>query len=195
MFYREIENNLKIGLSIPQFGEEMFSLTDQNRGYLKAWLPWLDKVKKVEDTKEFLRLQLKRFGEDEAIHLSIFYKNKIVGVLGYNQLDLINGIGHVGYWLGEEYTGIGIMTKAVIELIHLGFENWPIQKIEIHCADNNFKSRAIPEKLGFKNEGTIRRTAKVYEEYQDHIIYGLLKEEYFADKLFITGKGNSPAAG
>ena len=110
-------------------------------------------------------------------------------------MDVINGIGHVGYWLGEGYTGKGIMTKAVIELIHLGFENWPILKIEIHCADNNLKSRAIPEKLRFKNEGTIRRTARVYEEHQDHIIYGLLKEEYFANESFNTDNGNNPAVG
>jgi ribosomal-protein-serine acetyltransferase len=195
MFYREIESNLKIGLSIPQFAEEMFALTDRNREYLKAWLPWLDKVQKVEDTSEFLQLQLKRFGEGEALHLSIFYKGKIAGVLGYNRLDLINCIGHVGYWLGEEFTGKGIMTKAVTELIHLGFENWPIQKIEIHCADDNMKSRAIPEKLGFQNEGTIRRTAKVYDSHQNHIIYGLLREEYFANQTLNYDSRNSPVVG
>jgi ribosomal-protein-serine acetyltransferase len=181
MFYRKIENNIDIALSVPQFASEIFALTDKNREYLKAWLPWLDTVQKVSDTTEFLQLQLQRFAKGEALHLSVFYKNKIAGLLGYNQLDKINGIGHAGYWLGEQYTGNGIMTKAVIELIHLGFEYWPIQKIEIHCADNNLKSRAIPEKLGFQNEGTIRRIAKVYGTHQDHVIYGLLREEYFAN--------------
>jgi ribosomal-protein-serine acetyltransferase len=186
MFYRKIENNIDIALSVPQFASEIFALTDKNREYLKAWLPWLDTVQKVSDTTEFLQLQLQRFAKGEALHLSVLYKNKIAGLLGYNQLDQINGIGHVGYWLGEQYTGNGIMTKAVIELIHLGFENWPIQKIEIHCADNNFKSRAIPEKLGFQNEGTIRRIAKVYGTHQDHVIYGLLREEYFANNNLLT---------
>jgi ribosomal-protein-serine acetyltransferase len=184
MFFTEIEKNLKIALSIPQFAQEMFELTDRNREHLKKWLPWLDKIQEVRDTEEFLKLQLKRFGEGEAIHLSVFYKEKLAGVLGYNKIDQINNIGHIGYWLGEEHTGKGIMTKAVIELIHIGFKNWPIQKVEIHCADDNFKSRAIPEKLNFQNEGTIRSTAKVYEQYQSHIVYGLLKSEYVANQTF-----------
>lgn len=171
---------MKISLSVPQFAEELFALTDKNRQHLKTWLPWLDKVQKVDDTADFLQLQVKRFGEGEALHLSIFYNGKIVGVLGYNMIDRTNGIGHIGYWLGKEFTGKGIMTKAVSELIYLGFEYWPLQKVEIHCADDNIKSRAIPEKLGFQNEGTIRRAAKVYETYQDHVFYGQLREEYYA---------------
>lgn len=184
MFYIEVESNLKIGLSIPQFAEELFALTELNRAYLKAWLPWLDNVQKAGDTAEFLALQLKRFAEGKALHLSIFYNGKIVGVLGLNAIDQVNGIGQAGYWLGEKFTGKGIMCKSVCELIRLGFNNWPIQKIEIHCAVNNFKSRAIPEKLGFRNEGTLRRAARVYDIYQDHVIYGLLKEEYIDNKIF-----------
>jgi ribosomal-protein-serine acetyltransferase len=181
MFYREIESDLKLALSIPQFAEEMFALTDKNREYLKQWLPWLDKVVKVSDTASFISLQLKRFGEGKAIHLSILYKEKIVGVVAYNIIDQENGIAKVGYWLGEEYTGKGIMIKAVNELLYIGFEYWPIQKVEIQCAENNIKSLAIPVKLGFTNEGLIRRTAKVNSEYQNHFVLGLLKEEYFAN--------------
>lgn len=178
MFYRKIDTDLKIGLSVPQYAEEMFALTDRNRRHLRAWLPWLDSIQKPEDTKSFIQLQVKRFADGEAMHLSIFFKNNLAGVLAYNKLDHVNGIGHLGYWLGEEYVGKGIMTKSVQEVIHLGFTSWPLQKIEIHCAVDNLKSRAIPERLGFQNEGTIRRTAKVYDTYQDHIVYGLLREEY-----------------
>lgn len=101
-------------------------------------------------------------------------------MVGFNTIDKVNGIGRIGYWLGEEYTGKGVMTKAVRELIHLGFKHWPLQKIEIHCAVNNMKSRAIPERLGFTNEGTLRRTVKVNDHFQDHVIYGILKEEYLS---------------
>lgn len=147
-------------------------------------MPWPDTVQKVNDTDDFLKLQLKRFGEGEALHLSIFYSGKIVGVLGFNTIDQVNGIGQAGYWLGETFTGKGIMSKSVRELIRLGFSNWPLQKIEIHCAVDNIKSRAIPESLGFENEGTLRRAVKVHDAYQDHIVYGLLKEEYISNPIF-----------
>jgi len=184
MFFREIEKDLTIALTVPQFAGSLFALTDQNREYLKAWLPWLDTVQEIGDTKMFIRDQLIRFAKEEALHLSVFSSNKIVGVVGYNQLDQVNGVGVLGYWLGEEYTGKGMMTKAVREVIHIGFGSWPLQKVEIHCAVENTASRAIPERLGFRKEGTIRRTAKVNDRHQDHAIYGLLEEEYLDSPIF-----------
>ena len=184
MFFREIEKNLRIALTVPQFAGQLFALTDQNREYLKVRLPWLDSVQEIGDTKRFIREQLLKFAKEEALHLSILSNNKIVGVVGYNQLDLVNGVGIIGYWLSEEHTGKGVMTKAVKEVIHMGFGSWPLQKVEIHCAVDNNSSRAIPERLGFREEGTIRRTAKVSETHHDHVIYGLLEEEYQDSPIF-----------
>jgi ribosomal-protein-serine acetyltransferase len=179
MFYRELSRDIKIGLTVPQFAEELFALTDSNREYLKVWLPWLDSVNNANDTKEFIELQLKKFANGETLNQTIFYQDKIAGILGYHLLDTLNGVGHIGYWLGAEYAGKGIMTAAVKDLIYLGFENWPIRKVEIRCAVENIKSRAIPERLGFKNEGTIRNAEKIYDKYYDHVVYGKLKEEAY----------------
>ena len=54
MFFREIDRDLKLSLSIPQYAEELFELTNKNRNLLKQWLPWLDSVQAISDTKEFL---------------------------------------------------------------------------------------------------------------------------------------------
>jgi ribosomal-protein-serine acetyltransferase len=101
----------------------------------------------------------------------------MAGVVGFNCIDQTNEIGHLGYWLGKEYTGKGIMSLVTADLINIGFNEFPIQKIEIRCATTNFKSRAIPERLGFKNEGTLRKAEKVYDKYFDMVVYGLLKNE------------------
>ena len=175
MFFREIDRDLKLSLSIPQYAEELFELTDKNRDFLKQWLPWLDAVREISDTKNFLELQLFRFQKGEALHITIFYQDKIAGVLGYNQIDRDNNIGHIGYWLGEEYNGKGIMTESVKELIEIGHVYYSLRRFDIRCAVNNNRSRAIPERLGFKNEGVIRQAEKVYDNYFDHVIYGLLK--------------------
>ena len=98
------------------------------------------------------------------------------GVLGY-LIDRANSIGYIGYWLGQEYNGKGIMTKSVRELIEVGHMYYALDRIEIRCAVENTRSRAIPERLGFKHEGTIRHAAKVYDRYQDHVVYGLLKSD------------------
>ena len=177
MFFREITPDIKLSLSIPQYGDELFQLTQKNRDFLRQWLPWLDEVKQASDTREFIELQLQRFQQGEALHISIFYQEKIVGVLGYNQIDSVNSTGYIGYWLGQEYNGKGIMTKSVRELINLGQSYYSLNRIDIRCAIDNYRSRAIPERLGFSNEGVIRHAAKVYGKYQDHVIYGLLRSD------------------
>jgi ribosomal-protein-serine acetyltransferase len=177
MHYRIIEEDIKVCLSVPEFAEELFELTDKNRVYLRQWLPWLDAIQKTSDTKEFIDAQLESFSKKEAVHQTIFYKDKIAGVLGFNEIDQAHRIGYIGYWLGQEFTGLGIMTKSVSDLIHQGFIDWELQRLEIRCAVDNVKSRAIPERLGFRNEGIIRRAEKVNSNYYDHVVYGLRNEE------------------
>lgn len=122
MFFRQIDNNIKLSLSIPQCVEELFELTDKNRGFLQRWLPWLDGIQQPLNTKKFLKTQLLKWQQGSALHVTIFAQDRIAGVVGYNQIDRVNHIGHLGYWLGEEYNGKGIMTKSVQELIEVGFD-------------------------------------------------------------------------
>ena len=176
MYSRTIDDDINVCLSVPQFAEELFELTDKNRQFLMQWLPWLNSIVKPSDTKTYIERQLHRFSKGEAVHQTIFFQKRIAGVLGFNLIDQTNQIGHLGYWLGQEFNGQGIMTKCVQDLINQGFQQWNLQRIEIRCAVSNFKSRAIPERLGFKIEGTIRRAEKVNHTFNDHVIYGLLKE-------------------
>lgn len=178
MFFRQVSKEIKLSLSIPQYAEELFELTDRNRNFLKQWLPWLDRAKQVSDTKDFLEAQLLRFQRAEALHVTIFYQDKIAGVVGYNEIDRANKIGHIGYWLGREYNGKGIMTKSVSELITVGFDYYQLNRMDLRCAVANSRSRAIPERLGFTNEGIIRQAEQLGDRYVDHVVYGLLRQEY-----------------
>ena len=177
MFFRNLHNDIKLSLSVPQYAEELFELIDRNRDFLRKWLPWPDSVTKLSDTEDFIAAQLLRFQRDEALHVTIFYQDKIAGVLGYNRIDQVNGIGYAGYWLAQEYNGKGIMTESVKDLVHLGFEDYSLNRIDIRCAVDNHKSRAIPERLGFRQEGIIRCAEKVCDKHLDHVVYGLLKQD------------------
>ena len=81
MFFRQIDSNIKLSLSIPQYAADLFQLIQKNKDFLKQWLPWLDGVQEVFDTGEFIELQLHKFQQGEALHITIFYQDKIAGVL------------------------------------------------------------------------------------------------------------------
>lgn len=66
------------------------------------------------------------------------------------------------------------MTTVVKDLIDIGREYHHLQKVEIRAATANHRSRAIPERLGFTHEGTLRRAERVYDTWLDLETYALL---------------------
>jgi len=72
------------------------------------------------------------------------------------------------------------MTKVAQKLLEYGFVEHSLNKIEIRCADNNHKSRTIPERLGFSYEATLRQCEWLYDPYVDHAVYTMLASEYKA---------------
>ncbi len=179
MFYRIINENLKLVLTTTLLSEEIFQLIDINREYLKKWLPWLNSSSRPEDTKSFIETCLNGFSKMEQLHCTILYNDSIAGLVGFNSINWTTKTGYIGYWLSERETGKGIMTSAVKELEKIGFTDLKLEKTEIRCAYENTGSRRIPEKLGYKNEGIIRNAENLYGRMVDHVIYGLLKDEYF----------------
>jgi ribosomal-protein-serine acetyltransferase len=177
MFIHKINEDLSLKLIELRDGERIFALTNNSRNYLRQWLPWLDGTTKIEDTMQFIKGCLKDFAENKGMNTVILFKGEIVGVAGYNNINWSNKTAYIGYWLGEEYQGNGIMTEVAKALTDYAFNKLNLNKVEIRAAVGNKKSRSIPERLNFVNEGCIRQAEWLYDHYVDHVVYGMLAEE------------------
>jgi hypothetical protein len=51
-------------------------------------------------------------------------------------------------------------------------------RVEIRAAPENARSRAIPERLGFTQEGTLRQVECVGDRYLDNVVYAMLAEDW-----------------
>ncbi|WP_342442994.1 GNAT family protein [Lysinibacillus sp. FSL K6-0057] len=173
-----INQDLALRMITPEDAEKVFALTDASREYLKEWLPWLDFTRELADTKAYIEGCIKGHKANSSLSLVILFNNEIVGIAGFNTINPSNKIGTIGYWLSEGAQGHGIMTKTVKALLQYAFETLKLHKVEIRVAEANHKSRAIPERLGFIQEGTIRAAEWLYDHYVDHVIYGLLVNEW-----------------
>ncbi len=160
--------------------QELYDLTALNREYLKEWLPWLDQIKSSDDTQAFIESTIKESSSGGAPNFAILYQGVICGVVGFHEINKQHRIGSIGYWLAEDHTGKGIITDAVRGLLKIGFDEFGLNKIEIRCAVDNSKSRAVPERLGFTYEATLRQCEWLYLKYVDHAIYSMLAAEYNA---------------
>lgn len=177
MLIHKIDEEVSLRMFHEGDAEEFYHLIMNSKLYLKEWLGWLDYIKSVEDTRKNIKERLKDFVENGGYPKSfaIIYKGSIAGTIGFNEINKMNKTGTVGYWLGENFQRNGIMTKALQALIDYGFKELGLHKIEIRVATENKKSRALPERFGFVEEGKIKQAEWLYDHYVDHVVYGLLK--------------------
>ncbi|MCP4322303.1 MAG: GNAT family N-acetyltransferase [Alteromonadales bacterium] len=172
-----LHDTISIELISTEHAQPVFELTESNRSYLREWLPWLDSVNKIEDTQAFITSTIE---QDLNLNFVIFYKGNACGIAGFYSINPNQKIGSIGYWLSEQYIGKGIMTEVVKHLLELGFIDHNLNKIEIRCAEGNAKSRAIPERLSFINEATLRECEWLYSKYVNHVVYSLLEKIWTA---------------
>jgi ribosomal-protein-serine acetyltransferase len=177
-FAKRVDSDIELRPLLQWDADALFALTDTNRTYLREWLPWLDEVQTPADTRQFIQSALKQYGDSSGLVTGIWVEGELVGVVGFNTISHTHRKAEIGYWLAQDYTGQGIMTRAVHALIDYAFNDLGLNRIEIPCATGNRLSCAIPERLGFKHEGIIRQAEWLYDHYVDWNMYALLAPEW-----------------
>ena len=178
MFAFRLSGELSLELLDLRHAEELFQLVDANREHLRAWLPWVDSTRSTDDTSAFIRRTRKQLADDNGFPTAIRQGDSLVGVIGYSAVNWANRSTSVGYWLSKDAQGRGIMTEACRAFISHAFESMALNRVEIRCATGNRRSRAIPERLRFTEEGTVRQAEWLYDHFVDHVVYGLLASEW-----------------
>ncbi len=158
--------------------EELFSLIEQNRSYLRRWLPEWDVQKSLDDCKAVIKSSLEQLAANGGSTLGIWWEGRLAGVIGAGNIDWENRSTMIGYWLGENYQGKGLMVGACRALVDYLFFELKLHRIEIRCATGNAKSCAVPKRLGFSKEGVLRQAQAFDGHFLDIEVYGLLAEDW-----------------
>ncbi|KIL36333.1 alanine acetyltransferase [Cohnella kolymensis] len=178
MFKHIINEKLELRLLEARHAEAVYEVIEMNRGYLSEWFPWVPNTKNAEHTKTFIENELRRFAHNNGVSTGIFYENKYIGNISIHEINWNSKLSSIGYWISSEYQGLGIVTTCCRELLNYAFETLGLNKIEIRARTDNVRSSAIPIRLGFKQEGILRQVDYNNDRYYDHVVYGLLKDEW-----------------
>lgn len=174
----DIKEDIYIRTMTPKDAGKVFPVIDANRAYLRPWLPWVDGTDSPAVVEEVIASWEKEWEAGTDFVFGIFKANKHIGNIGLHNMKRSNNSGMIGYWLAESEQAAGIMTDCVRALINYGFSALSLNRIYIHCADKNLKSRAIPERLGFILEGILQDGEFLYGNYFDLVVYGMLKRNW-----------------
>jgi len=90
----------------------------------------------------------------------------------------LNRKTELGYWLDPEHRGRGIVTRSTARLTDYAFTDQDCNRVVLHCAVGNVKSRAVAERLGFVQEGILREAEWLNDHYVDLVVYSMLKSQW-----------------
>jgi ribosomal-protein-alanine N-acetyltransferase len=143
--------------------------------------PWEPKWTEDELERGAWRLRLRRYREERAqgTGMPFLVFDKATGRLagGITLGNIRQGVaqsGQIGYWMGVNHAGKGLMHEAVLLVVRFGFETMRLHRIEAACIPDNQRSIRVLEKAGFRREGLLRSYLRINGVWQDHLLYALI---------------------
>ena len=171
-----------VTLRTPQMTDygEWAELRETSRAFLTPWEPtW-----PADDlTRGSFRRRIRRYAEDlrtdQGYAFLIFRNSDDVMVGGLTLANIRRGVaqaGSLGYWMGQPFTHQGYMTAAVRAIIPFAFTTLRLHRLEAACIPTNAASIRLLERTGFVREGYARDYLCINGIWQDHLLYGRLKD-------------------
>ena len=159
---------------------EWAALREQSREFLTPWEPsW-----PTDDlSRSAFRRRIRRYTEDlrsDQSYAFLIFRNtdgRLVG--GLTLANVRRGVaqaGSLGYWMGLPYIRHGHMTAAVRAVIPFAFNTLRLHRLEAACIPTNTASIRLLENTGFIREGYAREYLCINGIWQDHLLYGRLKD-------------------
>lgn len=156
----------------------LFKLIDSSRQHLGVWLPFVDDYRSVSDASGFIARFRKKSVDEDGLALGIWSREELAGMITFDRFDWANRVTLIGYWLGLPFQGRGLMSRACAALVDVSFGRLHLNRVEIWCAFENTRCRAVPERLGFKLEGVMREREWIRDHFVDMAAYSLLASEW-----------------
>lgn len=132
---------------------------DSSVEHLRPWMPWAaDDPQPLENRITLIRHWRSQFDRGEDFVVGVFDRAETM-VLGGSGLHMRVGPRgmEIGYWIRASHINQGYATEVAAALTTVAFRVHGVDRVEIHCNPANVRSAAVPRKLGYTHEATLRR--------------------------------------
>lgn len=200
MFNLKIDEEIHVRNIHPDDAEALFDLIERNRARLRPWIGPSSLPETAKATRAFtVRCLFNFYGEQigpseldqyhpelesyfppahRPLDLGIWFRGELAGTVFMSRLSDSSTALEFGYWITEEHECQGIITRCVGVLMDYAIDEMGIQRFVIGCAANNQRSRAVPERLGYRLHVTKPNGEVVGEFVYDRAIYGIRSSDY-----------------
>jgi RimJ/RimL family protein N-acetyltransferase len=158
---------------------------DSSIEHLLPWMPWAKDEPQTLDEKVALTRRFRGlFDLDDEYVYGLFEPDES-RALGGSGLHPRGGDGslEIGYWIRADSIGQGLATELTAVLTRVGLELLALERVDVQIDPSNERSLRIPRKLGFTEEGTLRRRLPPKEDgaaRRDSVLFTLIRDELAA---------------
>jgi len=165
---------------LPGDGEEVHAAVKESVAELRPWMPWAaEKIMSVEEYEIRLREGQLKFLSREDLWMMILLRrtNTIIGGTGLHRIDWNVPKFEIGYWVRTSYARQGYITEAVAALTDFAFNTLGAKRVEIRCDERNVRSTAVPQRLDFVHEATLRHDDRNHltKQLRDTMIFAKIR--------------------
>jgi Acetyltransferases, including N-acetylases of ribosomal proteins len=139
----------------------------------------LDPFQTIVDTQRMITLLTGLFPGGTGIRWAIVRKTdgKVIGTCGFHNLNPEHFRAEIGYELGKEYWGQGLMAEALTAILRYGCNTMNFNRVEAFVNEGNARSVRILEKLGFRLDGTLREYEFARGRFVNQHCFSLLRRQ------------------
>jgi RimJ/RimL family protein N-acetyltransferase len=144
-------------------------------------MPWIgDEPLSLDARIALLRRFRAAFDSDEDFPYGIFdpSETELLGSCGLH--PRVGACAReIGYWIRRTHEGQGLVTEVAGALTRVAFEVDGVERVEVRCAPDNERSAAVPRRLGFSHEVTLRRRVLARDgQLRDSMVWTLFLDDY-----------------
>ena len=170
-------------LRLPQHGDfrAWVALRAGSADFLKPWEPsWAQDHLTRKNFTERVYWAGQALSQGNAVPFFIL-RRRADTLLGAITLDHIRRgpaqAATLGYWIGQVHARQGYMHEAIKAVVHYGFRELNLGRIEAACLPENVASRGVLEKSGFKYEGVAQSYLQINGRWRNHVLYANLRHD------------------
>jgi ribosomal-protein-alanine N-acetyltransferase len=152
--------------------QEIFALRSNTE--LMKYIP-LPIVQTTEEALAHIAMIDEKIDTHEGINWAITLKGypKLIGIIGHYRIQPEHFRAEIGYMLLPEYHGKGIITEAIKEALHYGFQTMRLHSIAAIIDPENFASERVLQKSGFVKEAHLKENEYYDGRFLDTVIYSI----------------------
>ena len=178
--YRIETKRLVLRCPEPRDAQALSSSVAENIEHLSPWMPWAKDPNDLNSVMGRLRRFRGRFdlGQDYMYLILSPDEQRVLGSSGLHT-RLGEGALEIGYWIHKDFINQGLASETSAALTRVAFEIHHVHRVEIHCAPDNVRSAAVPRKLGYAHEATLRERVELPNgSWRDSMVWTLLAQDY-----------------